>query len=184
MNEGDRRPPRVVRTVEWSFRDEWPPARRGVPLFGIFLILLGVFLALGQFVPSARIGASALFLAVGIVLLLVWARDRSHLALYAGIFVTALSLSDLLTAANVVSGPGWGTLLLGFGFLGIALVRAAGHAGWGWQLLLGALLAFSGGSQVVATQFGFNADALVGPVLIVLLGLLIVSRGMGRRRPY
>jgi len=52
-------------------------------------------------------GASALFLALGIILLLIWLRDRSNLALYIGVFVTALALSDLL------NGAGWSTATVG-----------------------------------------------------------------------
>ena len=169
-------PPKAVRVDSWSFDGSWPGSRRRVPLIGIFLIVLGLFLAAGQLSSEAQLGASAFFLAVGLVLVVVGFRDRSDLALYAGVFVTALALADLLSSAALIHGSGWGTLFLGVGVMAIALIRSSAGRRWGWALGIGALLALWGGSDVAASNLAFPADRLVGPLLIVLLGLYIVTR--------
>jgi hypothetical protein len=174
-------PPKAVRIDSWGF--ETGTAGRGnrIPLFGVFLILFGLLLVAGQLFKVAQLGASALFLALGIVLLLVWVRDRSDAALYVGVFVTALALSDLLTGADVVKGSGWGTLFLGIGVLGIALIRVQQHKSWGWPLIIGGVLGFWGGSEIATSYANVDLDRLVGPVLLVLLGVWIVSRNRRSR---
>ena len=169
-------PPKAVRVDSWSFDGGLPGSRSGVTTIGIFLVILGLLLAAGQLFSEARIGASAFFLAVGLVLVIIGFRDRSDLALYAGVFVTALALSDLLSSMNLIHGAGWGTLFLGLGVMAIALVRSSGGKRWGWALGIGALLALWGGSEVAASNVDFPTDRLVGPFLIVLLGLYIVTR--------
>lgn len=160
---------------DWDWQREINERRRGLPLFGIFLILFGLFWLLGQFYDVAQIALSAFFLAVGVVLLADWVRDRSHLSLYLGTFITALSLSDILSALGIVHANGLGTLFLGVGLLIIAGIRAAGGAGWGWQVVIGVLLVIVGGSTVAGSMAGFG-DRLAFPILVVLIGLLIVFR--------
>jgi hypothetical protein len=103
-------------------------------------------------------------------------RDRSDLALWAGVIVSALALSDLLSSMGLIHGSGWGTMFLGLGVIAIALVRSSGGKRLGWTLGIGALLALWGASDVAASNVNFPTDRLVGPLLIVLLGLYIVTR--------
>lgn len=175
MSKNDQ--PKAVRVDAWSLDGTWHAGRSGVPTVGILLIVLGVFLGVGQFFSQAQLGASAFFLAVGIVLLFVGIRDRGDLALYAGAFVTALALSDLLSGLGLIHGAGWGTLFLGLGVMAIALIRSKAGRRWSWTLGIGALLALWGGSDVVASNISnFPTDRLIGPLLIVLLGLYVVTR--------
>lgn len=173
---GKQDPPKAVRVDGWSFDGSWPGNRSRVPLVGVFLIVLGLFLAAGQLVREAQIGASAFFLTVGLILVYLGIRDRSDLALYAGAFVTALALSDLLSSIGVIHGAGWGTMFLGIGVIAIALIRSTAGRRLGWALGIGALLALWGGSDVAASNLNFPTDRLVGPLLIVLLGLYVVTR--------
>jgi hypothetical protein len=171
-------PPKAVRIDSWGFEGSWGGHRRGrgIPLLGIFLIVLGLLLAGGQLFPQAQFGTSAFFLAIGVILVLVGIRDRSDLALYSGVFVGALALSDLLSTSGVIEGPGWGKLFLGLGVVAVALIRFAAGRHLGWALVLGGLLALWGGSEVASSNLNFSADRLIGPLLIVLLGVYIVSR--------
>lgn len=169
-------PPKAVRVDGWSLDGSWHGSRSGVTTVGIFLIVLGLLLGAGQLFREAQIGASAFFLTVGLVLLLVGFRDRSDLALYAGAFVTALALADLLSSMSLIHGSGWGTLFLGLGVMAIALIRSSAGRRWGWTLGIGGLLALWGGSDVAASNVNFPTDRLIGPLLIVLLGLYIVTR--------
>jgi hypothetical protein len=152
-----------------------------VPVVGIFLIVLGIILAAGQLFPAAQVGASAFFLAVGLVLVVAGIRDRGGLALYAGVFVTALALADLLSSAGLIRGAGWGTLFLGVGVMAIALIRSSAGRRRGWAVLIGALLVLWGGSSIAVSNLAFPADRLVGPLLIVLLGIYIVTRNRRAR---
>lgn len=175
-------PPKAVRIDSWGFETGMPEPRHTVPMFGIFLILFGLLLAAGQLFKAAQLGASALFLALGIVLLLVWLRDHSDAALYMGIFITALALSDVLSAAGVVHGSGWGTLFLGIGALAVVPIRARAHKSWGWAVIVGGFLCLWGGSQVAAQYLGGPVDRLVGPLLLVLLGVYLVGRAARQSR--
>jgi hypothetical protein len=130
---------------------------------------------------QAQIGASAFFLAVGLILVFTGVRDRSDLALYAGVFVSALALSDLLSGAGLIHGQGWGMLFLGLGVMAIALIRSKAGRRWGWTLGAGGLLALWGGAEVAAANTNVATDRLIGPLLIVLLGIYIVSRNRGGR---
>jgi hypothetical protein len=168
--------PKAIRIDSWSLDGGWQGSRSGVSILGFFLIAIGLLLAAGQLFNEARIGASAFFLAVGVLLVVVGFRDRSDLALWAGAFVTALALSDLLSGMGLIHGSGWGTMFLGLGVMGIAFVRSSGGKRLGWTLGIGALLALWGGSDVAASNVNFPTDRLVGPLLIVLLGLYIVTR--------
>ena len=175
MNDQDQ--PKAVRINNWGPDEVWPRSRSRIMLAGVFLIVLGLLLGAGQLFSQAQIGASAFFLALGVVLVVVGLRDRSNLALYAGIFVTALALSSLLSTAGLIKGEGWGTLLFGVAIMAAALVRSTSGRRWSWILAIGALLALWGGSEVLASNVAnFPADRLLGPLLIVLLGIYIVTR--------
>jgi hypothetical protein len=182
MSKSDQ-PNKAVRIDAWGFEGSWGGTRRGrrVPLLGLFLVALGLFLAAGEFFAVAQIGVSAFFLVVGVLLVLIGLRDRSDLALYVGVFIAALALSDLLSGIGLIHGPGWGTFFLGVGVVGLALVRSRTGRSWGRAVIVGALLALWGGSQVATSYLSLDLDRLVVPVLIVLLGLYIIRMRGGNR---
>ena len=169
---------KAVRIDAWGFEGSWGGTRSGgrVPVLGIFLIALGLFLAAGEFFPQAQIGASAFFLVVGVLLVLTGLKDRSDLALYVGVFIAALALSDLLSGIGLIHGHGWGTFFVGVGVVGLALIRSRTGRSWGRAVLVGALIALWGGSQVATSYLSLDLDRLVVPVLIVLLGLYVIRR--------
>jgi hypothetical protein len=167
---------RAVRIDKWGFSAEWEERKRGVPVLGLFLVVLGVVLALGDLVPGVHIGTSAFFLAIGIIFIFVWARDHNHAALYAGILLTALNLASVLADAGAIRGPGWGTLFLGLGLIWVAAIRAARGGGRGWQLVVGGALLIWGGGEIAAYYLTLRTDNLGWPILLVLLGVFIISR--------
>ena len=178
-NPNDR--PRAVRIDQWGNVVE--PARgRRVPLLGVFLILLGILLIAGQFLNVAAIGASAFFLALGVVLLAAGLRDRNDLALYVGLFVTAVAASDLLSDVGVIHGSGWGMLLFGVALIGLGLTRMRGARRLTATLAIGVLLAVWGGASVAAANLNFSVDRVVGPALVILLGAWLVMRSGAIRR--
>jgi len=169
---------KAVRIDAWGFEGSWGGSQRGrrIPMLGLFLIALGLFLAAGEFFSVAQIGASAFFLAVGALLIATGVRDKSDLALYVGVFIAALALSDLLTGLGLIHGYGWGTLFLGLGVIGLALVRSRTGRSWATGLVVGAVITAWGASQVATSYLSLNLDRLIVPALIVLLGLYIVRR--------
>jgi hypothetical protein len=166
----------VIASDGWSFEGSWGSRRRGFPLLGVFLIVFGLLLVAGNFVSWAEYGTAAFFLAIGVVLIASGLRDKSDLALYAGVFMTALAAASFLSAAGLIHGEGWGTLFVGVGFMGASLWRPARGIRIGWAFGLGVILALWGGLQVAENNLSFPTGRLVGPVLIILLGLWIVSR--------
>jgi hypothetical protein len=178
----NQEPPKVVRVNQWGFEDPMPGKPRSrVTVAGIFLIVIGVLLGAGQLFPEARIGASAFFLAFGLLLVYIGVRDRRDLALYAGLLVTALALSNLLSGMDRIHGPGWGTLFLGIGVVALALIRSSSGRRWGWTLAIGLLLTLWGGSEVASTNLNFPADRLVVPALMVMVGIYILVKTASRR---
>ncbi len=122
--------------------------------------------------PQPRDAGSLLFLAAGVAFLVSWLVNRGMGSLYLVAIITALAAPDLLAAADVIEGPGVGTLCLGLAFLFIAVVRAASGAGWGWQAILGAILFAIGGSNLVIPSF----SDLVWPIILVALGVIVRNR--------
>ena len=175
-NKNDQ--PNVVRIDNFGF-EIGRQQRGGISMFGVFLIAFGLLLVAGSLFQAAELGANALFLALGLVLLLVWLRDRSEAALILGVIVTALGVSDLLTGMGALEGQGWGTLFMGIGGLFVALVRASGGKSWGWAVVIGGLLILWGGTEVASANTNLDLNRLAGPLLLILLGLWLVSR---RRR--
>jgi len=155
-----------------------PGGRPRISLFGLFLIVFGLLLAAGELMSQAELMSSAFFLAIGIALLALGVRERSDLALYAGVLVTGLALAGLLTSPglNALRGPGWGSVFVGVGVAGIAFVRWVTTRKNLLILALGAILAFWGATEVLQTYSDFPANRLIGPLVLVALGIYIVSR--------
>ncbi|HEX8939150.1 MAG TPA: hypothetical protein VF763_03215 [Candidatus Limnocylindrales bacterium] len=177
-------PPRAVRVTSWRWEPGDEEGRRGVPWLGVFFLLFGGLLLLQQFLPNADLAGSAVVLALGLAFLVAYATGRNVLSLYAGLILTALGLPALLQDAGFISGPGWGTLFLGLGFLVVAAFRASRRGGWGWQAIFGGVLVLVGGSQVAAHSLpGFpDVERLVWPVVLLVIGVLLLVRSGGTRR--
>ena len=159
----------------WSWQGSWSSSNRGFPTLGVFLIVFGLLLVAGQFFAVAEYGTAAFFLAVGALLITVALRDRSDLALYLGVWMAALALSTFLSAGGVARSSGWGWLFVGVGWMGASLWRSSWGRRLGAMFALGALVAFLGAFEVARTEFSVS-DRLIGPILLILLGVWIVSR--------
>jgi len=167
---------REVRVHAWEWSGD-ADQKRGIPWLGLFLVVFGGLLLVEQLFPGFEFAGAAFFLVIGLLLIGRWALDRRHVGwLYGGAIVTALAAPGVLQGLDVVGGPGLGTLCLGIAFLGIAAVRSTSGAGIGWQAWVGAVLTVIGASQLVQPRVG----DLILPILIVVLGALIVVRGLER----
>jgi hypothetical protein len=164
----------------WTWGDE--DVRRGLPWIGVFLVVFGGILLLGQAYPNAHILGSALTTAFGVALLVSWATGRGW-GLYPGLLITAYSLPGMLVDLSVLpAGAGYGTFLFGVGLLGVAAMRYGARRTWGWQLLVGAILTLVGGNEIGTRLWpGLpSLGDLLGPLVLVLLGLVIISRAVRR----
>lgn len=167
-------------TRTWTWGDE--DVRRGLPWIGVFLVVFGAILLLGQAYPDAHILGSALTTALGVALLASWATGRGW-GLYPGLLITAYSLPSLLVDLGALpAGSGYGTFLFGVGLLGVAAMRWRARRTWGWQLIVGGILALAGGSDIATRLWpGFpGLGVLVGPILLVAIGLFIIARAVRR----
>lgn len=166
-----------VRVYGWEWGSD-ETRRPGLPWIGIFLVLFGGLLILENALPEYRDLGNVAVLAAGLASLLAWIVRRGTVALYFGAFLTAAALPGALKGLGYEIGSGWGTLFFGIALLFIALVRAAGRGGWGWQAIGGAALVLLASTEIAVPEVG----NLVLPALLVVLGFLLLVRG-GRRRP-
>jgi hypothetical protein len=172
--QGDRPPPESggIRSYGWEWgRDQ--DRQPELPWIGIFLLVLGGLLLLERVLPDYISLGNVIVLAAGLAFLLLWTLRRGTFPLYAGAFLTAASIPGLLKGLGVVIGDGFGTLCYGLAFLFIAAVRLSRGGGIGWQALIGGLLTALGASQLALP----NAASLVFPALLVVLGLILLTRG-------
>jgi hypothetical protein len=164
----------TVRVYDWQWGAE-ETRRPHLSWIGVFLVVFGALLILENSVYG-DLGNIAV-LAAGLASLLAWVVRRGTIALYFGAFLTAAALPGTIEAATKTDlGAGWGTLAFGIALLFIALVRAAGRGGWGWQALAGAALVLLASTEIAVP----NVGSFVLPALLVVLGLLLLLRG-GRR---
>lgn len=172
--QGQRPPPESgeVRSYGWQWgRDE--DRQPELPWIGIFLVVLGGLLLLDRALPEYVALGNVVVLAAGLAFLLLWLLRRGTFPLYAGAFLTAASIPGLLEGLGIAVGDGFGTLCYGLAFLFIAGVRMSRGGGIGWQALIGALLAALGASQLALP----DAASLVFPALLVVLGIILLTRG-------
>jgi hypothetical protein len=156
-------------TWEWGRDAERQPQ---LPWIGIFLVVLGGLLFIDRLLPAYVSLGNVLVLAAGLAFLLLWVARRGTFALYAGAFLTAAAAPRLIESVTNATYPGLGNLCYGIAFLFIAAVRGSRGGGIGWQALIGALLTALGVSQLAIP----DATSLVLPVLLVVFGLILVTR--------
>jgi len=172
-DSGGRGPDQAdVRVYSW----EWGTGRTGdqdrrpsLPWIGIFLVVFGGLLFLGRIYPQSQSIWAVFELAIGLAFLIRWAIQRGTASLYFGAVITALAVPNLAENAGF-SRDGFGTLCLGVAFLSIALVRALGGGGIGWQAWFGGLLAIVGAVNLMTPDIG----GLLIPVALIAGGAAIV----------
>jgi hypothetical protein len=171
---GQKPPPESgdVRSYGWQWgRDE--DRQPELPWIGIFLVVLGGLLLLDRALPEYVSIGNVIVLAAGLAFLLLWVLRKSTFMLYAGAFLTAAAVPNLVESLLARELDGLGTLSYGVAFLFIAAVRMSRGGGLGWQALIGGLLAALGASQLALP----GAVSLVLPALLVVLGIILLTRG-------
>ena len=177
--QSDRPPPESggVRSYTWQWgRDQ--DRQPELPWIGIFLIVLGGLFLLDRALPEYVSVGNVVVLAAGLAFLLLWLLRRSTFALYAGAFLTAAAVPNLIESLAAREFDGLGTLSYGIAFLFIGAVRMTRGGGVGWQALIGLLLVALGASQLALP----DAASLVFPALLVVLGIIMLTRGRDDRQ--
>ncbi len=161
----------------WAFawgRDE--DRRPGLPWVGIFLVVFGILLLVERALPDYRHLGDVAVLAAGLASLVAWLIRRGTLALYAGVFLTALALPGTIEGLGIALGPGWGAFFFGLALLAVAAVRAWRGGGVGWQALSGGILVLIAGSEIVKPDL----VGIAWPIILVGIGLFLLVRGSNR----
>lgn len=162
-----------IRVTDWSWNGSVRTGRLGLWL-GAGLVGIGAFLVLRELLPGLDVLVDAAALVGGLAALVGWWRERTRSwLLYVGAVLVPLGLAGLMSAAGLIGGSGWGTLLMGGAFLAIAALRRTGGGRWGWQLVVGAVLALAGGVTVA----GSYLPGLPSFGELLLAGLLLLAGG-------
>ena len=164
-----------VRVYGWQWGRE-EDRRPKLPWIGVFLVVFGALLLVREGLPQYLTATNLLVLAAGLAFLIVWLLRKGTFPLYAGAFLTASAIPGLVESLNVQPGPGFGTLCFGLAFLFIALVRVTRGGGVGWQAAVGLVLSALGGSEMILP----TASSLILPVLLVVVGLVLLTRDRSR----
>jgi hypothetical protein len=160
-----------VRSYGWEWGRE-EDRRPQLPWIGIFIIVVGALLLVERLASQYLVASNLLVLAAGLAFLIVWLLRRGTFALYAGAFLTASAMPGLVEGLGYTLGSGFGTLCYGIALVFIAVVRMTRGGGIGWQALIGVLLVALGGSQMALP----DATGLVLPILLIVLGLILLTR--------
>jgi hypothetical protein len=141
---------------------------------GLLLIGLGVFFLVGR---NTNLGGWIFLAGLGAIFLVAYFNSRSYGLLIPGCILLGLGLGEAMDQSS---------LGLGLGFIGIfavdTLVR--GRMSHWWPLIPGVIIAGSELSDMNIAGLGTLRDIAADwwPLLLVLLGVLILFRGMADRR--
>ena len=136
----------------------------GFPGLGLVLILGPGLLLLGGYYPGGG-----------------W-------ALYIGAILTAVGSARILGQLAFVPRNGLTAIAIGIAFLGISWVRRSSGRGGGWEARVGiiallfGLLEFALATMPSSDPGSPGVLDLALPILLVLIGFVVVSRGLGLRR--
>ena len=155
----------------------WDSRRRGFPLLGVLLVLIGIGLLLQYAFPAVSIG-TLILLAIGLAFLAAWLIGRSWFAMVPGYLLLALGVGELLEDMAVFRPahqdvPGLASTALAVGFVAIFVTARLAGRHWTWPIWAAAIFSLIGIAQLSAfvalPQFG-----AVVPVLIIVLGIVVL----------
>jgi hypothetical protein len=158
---------------------------RTVVWIGVGLLVVGIYLLLSLFIPQLGLLGSVVILVVGLVLLgAYFSSRRGGWALYIGAILTAVGVGRLVNEIAIVPRHGPTAIAIGIAFLGISWIRRSSGRGGRWESRVGIVALVFG---LVELQIGLLPGSpglldLALPILLVLIGAAVVSRGLGLRR--
>jgi hypothetical protein len=157
-----------------------PNDARGLMIVGVVMLVIGFAALIAQITPEFARYAP---LAIGLVLLAIFAGTRAYVALVLGAIFTGIGsglvAADLLAVTGEVEG-GLIVLGLGLGFYSVWAVSSflAMRENHWWPAIPGSILTLVGLGLLV------NAfdEPLVGPTILVGVGLVLIALAYVRRR--
>jgi len=164
---------------------------RTVVWIGVGLLAVGIYLLLSLFIPELALIGSIVTLVLGLVLLAgYFSGRRGGWALYVGAILTAVGAARLLNDVAFVPRNGLTAIALGLAFLGISWVRRSSGRGGGWEARVGVIALLFGLLEFALATMPRSPGSpgspsvldLALPILLVLIGFVVVSRGLGLRR--
>ncbi len=167
-------PPDRARQEYWGW--SWDNRRRGFPLLGVLLVLIGIGLLIQQVVPAITVGTLVL-LALGLALLAGWAIGRSWFSMITGFLLLSLGVAGVTRDLGYVPDPtpGVTALALAAAFAVIWLVAfASGHRRYTWALWAAAILGLIGAVQISGRLTGMPELSALWPFVIIVLGISVL----------
>jgi hypothetical protein len=158
---------------------------RSIVWIGIGLLVVGIYLLLSLFIPALSLLGSVILLILGLVLLASYfSARRGGWALYVGAILTAVGVARLLDGIVAMPSHGPTAIAIGIAFIAISWIRRTARRGGGWELKVG-IVALAYGLLELAIGFTPGSPSLLDlalPILLLLIGFVVVSRGIGFRR--
>ena len=167
----------VVDTVQGGIRT--------VVWIGVGFVVVGVYLLLTLFIPDLGLLGSIVILVVGLALLgSYFTARRGGWSLYIGAILTAVGVGRLVNEIAIVPRHGPTAIAIGIAFFGISWVRRSKGRGGGWESRVGIVALAYGLLELVVGLLPGSPGLLdlALPLLLVLFGAVVVSRGLGLRR--
>lgn len=160
------------RTYEWS-------SRRGWPVFGIALLVLGLALLLDQL---TALSLSAIVLgALTAAFAAAWIGWRARWAVTPTIVMAALFVPDLLGDLGILVDDGWTSISLAIAFATVWFIDRSRGRLRRWPLWLAGILGLIGIIQL-SDQLPWLPDIdAFWPLVFIGVGLLFILDARGRR---
>jgi len=145
---------------------------------GIILIILG--LTLFGLVQTDQYRSEIIPILLGGILVVFFFFRRSYLLLIPGCLLLGLGLGGIVDP-HVTDTLDVRALGIGFGFLGVYLIQRAYNGKSHWWPLIPGLLFIADGVSVILKEV-INLLGTGWPLLLVIIGIVIIFRGIGRSR--
>ncbi len=170
---------------DWSSWSWDPPTPgRGIPWLGVLLVLIGIALLIGYFVPALSAG-TLILLAIAAAFLAAWLIGGAWVAMVPALIVLALGVAELIEdlallgpAGEDVNGLWSVSLALAFGAIWL-IGRARGRRSM-WPLWAAAIFGLIGVAQLSGRLINIPSLEFLWPVLIIGVGVLLLLNA--RRR--
>ncbi len=157
---------------------------RGFPWLGVLLVLVGIALLVGYFVPGLSAGTLVL-LAIATAFLAAWLIGGAWLAMVPGLLVLGLGVAELIEDMALLGPtgedvPGLASTSLAVAFLAIWLIGHARGRRSMWPLWGAGIFGLIGVAQLSGRLVGIPSLGFLWPVLIIGAGILLLLNA--RRR--
>jgi len=172
--------------AEWGTAWSWEGGGRGrgVPWLGVLLVLVGVALLVGYFVPGLSAGTLVL-LAIAAAFLAAWLIGGSWLAMVPGLLVLALGVAELIEDLALLGPAGedvaglW-SAALAVAFAAIWLIGYSRGRRTMWPLWAAVIFGLIGVAQLSGRLIDLPSLGFLWPVLIIVVGIVLLMSA--RRR--